>query len=787
MKKYFIVALASVAALTLASCVKESSSNMTEEKTINNSQELITITARIPEGGFTKVDMNEAAYGGAINLVWHAGDKIIVTDADDETNTQEFTLTDGEGTAEGTFTGKAVTADSYIIVYDSIGDEFEFSEQTQAADATRDHLKYKATLEGVNDYTDFVFSDLGAAALGGTFNSSSVLRVRANLGNLYPADVNAVILKADEAIFAGSYELKVNIATPGEDEGEMDFITVYATMPDEDIVIPDGTGLVAQFQMSDKSYDKYTVYRELGVGVIESGKVNSFNIDCGDNFTEFANKSDDEIGTAANPYLVGDQHQMAAMYNEMEDGKTKYFVLIDDIDMTGVEWQSLNHVEGSDADHVFNKCINFDGKNHTISNLTVGTTAGYPSFAGVAYGVYKDVTFENATIDGGSNVIGVFAGYIGTTSSKNDVPYERTATVSGITVKNSTVTGAAAKKDRCAGGLAGIVNHSDCTIDNCHVLGTTVSQTPTGTYNGCNVAGLVGKLLAATSVTNCTAKADLYNNGSYYTAGFIGQIGSAVEISDCAFLGGTITGTRSNVNSPVAGFVGYIPNIAVSIKDCFVTGAIVDAPNCGRSAGFVGQVGNGSTITSCYVENSSVSGGLNSGGFAGVFYNSNLTKSYVTGTTITAHNDKFIASATNGAAAAGFVAYPQNSTVTDCYVSSTVNVVGGDYDYVGGFYGVLLGGITTSQCYEAANVTGTKSHVGAFIGGIDTLPTSVTKCVAWDVALSFWGDSSLDAGAIAEKVYDNYCGTSGTISSQAQTLGWDETVWDLNGSVPVLK
>ncbi|MBP5483985.1 MAG: hypothetical protein J6X99_07000 [Bacteroidales bacterium] len=782
MKKYFIVALASVAALALASCVKESSSNMNEEKTPIDSQELITINARIPEGGFTKVDLAEAAYAGAINLTWHEGDKIIVTDADDETNTQEFTLTGGAGTTEGTFTGKVVTADTYIIVYDSIGDEFEFSEQTQAADASTDHLKYKAVLTGVNDYTDFEFSDTWAASAGGTFTSSSVLRVRANLGNLDPADVNAVILKADDNIFAGGKELKINIATPGEDTGEMDFITVYATLPEGDQAITAGTYLVAQFQMSDKAYDKYTVFRELGAGTITGGKVNSFNIDCGENFTKFANKSSDEIGTAANPYLVGDQHQMAEMYYEMKDGATVYFVLVDDIDMTGVDWIPLNY-SGS-----YTKAINFDGKGYWVSNLTVDTNAperedpedptseinkdhGYPSFAGVANGTYKDVTFDKASIIGGSNNTGVFAGYIGTT--------DISATCTGITISNSTLTATATAKTRCAGLFGGKIANDDCVVTDCHVVGTNSIEQTTTEFNGCSVGGFVGEVPNAATITGCTAKADITNAGSYYTGGFIGQIGATVpvRISHCAFLGGTITaGRNAAANSPVGGFIGRIANnaaeTAVEITGCYVDGAVISATQSGRVGGFVGEFGRYNRIISSNVKNTTVDAAQHLAGFGGCFYG--IAEECYVESTVSVN-----ARSTNNG---GFGGYFENASATNCYSSATVN--GNANANTGGFIGNLRGNSYVSYCYENGVVNGTGDAKGAFAGLISVKPASVTKNIAWNSDLSFIGTDSAESGDV---IVDNYCGTSGTISSQAQTLGWDDTVWDLTGSVPVLK
>ncbi len=771
MKKYLI---ASIALLAVVSCAKEA------QAPVQNVEggKLITISATIPTDGITKVDLAEdGGYTGGLKLTWAAGDKITVTETGNPANSQEFTLSAGEGTAAGIFTGpELAAATSYKIVYNGFGSSFDYTEQTQATDGSTDHLKYGATLSGVSSYEDFEFSETWATSKGGTFASTSVLRLRMDIPmNL--EDVQAVYIKSDPLTVFGA--IKVNITTPADEE-ESDILTVYASLPfSTDITIPAGTGLVVQFQMSDKDYDKYTAYRTLSAMKLKSGKVNSLALDFNtdQNITLYANKVLDDIGTSSNPYLIGDQHQMALMASEMVSGSTIYFKIVDDIDMTGVDWIPLNYASP------YEKGINFDGGDHIISNLTVDTSHmdgsdevahGYPSFAGVAYGVYKNVTFDKAVIDAGSNNTGVFAGYIGTGTG------EIYADCRGITISNSSVTATAATKERNAGGFAGLVGNASSYIKDCHVTGnTTISQTQTTAYNGCNAGGFIGNIKFAATIEDCTASANLSNKNSYYTGGFAGQINDAATISNCAFLGGTLTAERSNDNSPVAGFVGYVPNVAATITDCYVTGAIINASVCGRSAGFAGQIGNGSTLTSCYVENSSVSAGLNSGGFAGVFYNSSVNKCYVTGTTVTANANQ----------TAGFIAYPQNSTVTNCFVASSVTVTGGTYSDVGGFYGRLNNGVSTSQCYEAATVSGTSESTGAFIGNVQAVPTSITKCVAWDASLLFWANkkSGLEDEDINAVITGNYIGTSGSISAQATTLGWDTSIWDLSGDVPVLK
>ena len=850
MKKYFIASLASVAAISiLASCVKETPANESEKPA---GGELITITATIPDGGLTKVDMAEESYGGSINLVWHEGDKIIVTDAADATNKQEFTLSDGAGTASGTFTGLSLAeATSYNISYDAIGDNFSYAVQTQAADASTAHLKYAATISGVSDYTAFEFSDAWATKYGGTFASSSVLRVRAKLGALNPKDVNAVILKSDAAIFAGNKELKVIIGTPGTDEGELGFITVYATLPAADQAIEAGTELIAQFQMSDKAYDKYTVYRKLGAGTISAGKVNTFNIDCGNNFEKFAGKDDD--GTEEHPFLIGDQHQMDSIRTVLKHGVTTYFKMVDDVDMTGVDWVQLNYSEADSYDYG----IDFDGDNHTISNLSASyVTEKYVSFIGVLYGTIKDVTFDKATVTGGSQKCGVVAGYVGTGTK---IGY-----CSGVSVTNSTISGS-----DFIGAFAGQVAAAG-TIDDCHVSNCTVNQNCTDSGGQKSTGGFIGFCKAAATITNCTVQATINSltPGKSGVGGFIGKTETTpATFTDNAVLSGTtitaagnwiggfagytqIGGVFTNCTTAASvsvsstgqfagGFVGYSGN--ATYTNCGATGTVVAPVNVG---GFVGSTDAGSFINSYYggssVEATNTSGNNMVGGFCGVIGNTgpSFDGCYVysaSGVTVTGHSQRV----------GGF--FGQNSkngttnqcTTTKCYVKNvTVNggkntggfvgvqysniskswvedcTVNGGEDNNGGFSGFISGCNLEDSYSKSTTVAGGTHNVIGGLVGITNKGININRCYS-NASVTGTGTSiggligSLVSGATADKCIswnstlplagaeggtstNNYVKSeteTGTVSSHAQETdrSWSSTVWDFSTDLPTLK
>ena len=67
--------------------------------------------------------------------------------------------------------------------------------------------------------------------------------------------------------------------------------------------------------------------------------------------------------------------------------------------------------------------------------------------------------------------------------------------------------------------------------------------------------------------------------------------------------------------------------------------------------------------------------------------------------------------------------------------------------------------------------------------GDDPAPTiSVSGFVAWntDNKAFCWPEGIVP-------VTGNYYGNSGTVSSQAETLGWSTDIWDLSGELPRLK
>ena len=174
-------------------------------------------------------------------------------------------------------------------------------------------------------------------------------------------------------------------------------------------------------------------------------------------------------------------------------GKT--VTLMDNIDMTGIDWIPVGQTGGYAALTYFRGT--FDGNGKTISNLTVthweeGTNDGknYASglfgFIDAAGATVKDLTMDNANVTG-SHWTGAIVGYL-------------SGEISGCTVKNSSVVctnkNSEANGDK-AGLITGYINGTQGTVTNC-----TGSN---GTVQAYRDAGQLVGAAKSTQVSGCTA------------------------------------------------------------------------------------------------------------------------------------------------------------------------------------------------------------------------------------------------------------------------------------------
>lgn len=579
--QYIIALFAGMAAL---SCVKETGRDLPAPQ---EATDLITIKAVLPESD-TKADPFVGLSWG-----WQAGDKLAVTGAED---TQIYTINEGFTPKYAEFTGRPVAGDSFTIQYPDNAAGADWSVQTQKGNGGYAHLKYVATLSDVDDYLSFSFSPEWAETHGGSLRQTGVLKVVMALPDTVTA-VKGVSISAEDAIFfKGNSDAKVNKLDLTVEEGTPDsghgFIAWFTTSWNE-VTVAEGTVLTVSVKTAGATITKEVTFtRE---SVLMAGAVNVFNVD-NTSWKEPSHYASGN-GSQEQPWVIMNAAQMKFMADDMASGETRYFKLGDDIDLGGIDWTPLNN-SGN-----FDKFLNFDGCGYTVSNLTVGESA-YASFAGVLYGTIKNVTFSAAKVEAGANVAGVVAGYVGT--KDNLAP----CVVSGVTVKNSTVSGSVNN----VGGFVGVSEGPGALFENCTIEGGTVAPTANVRY----VGGFVANINQVAIMRNCKVKdVTIDAAGSNRVAGFAGQAGrfEGSEITRCVVENVTLAAGQNS-----AGFVGvdYAPNI----NQCAVVGGVIVANNT-QVAGFAaypeGNAAIKAQITDCY-STMKVEGGEKAhiGGFLGI-------------------------------------------------------------------------------------------------------------------------------------------------------------------------
>ena len=638
---------------------------------------LVTISASIPDGPATRVAAAAAETGLAWK--WEERDQITVVGV----NSSVFDIEDGFTAHQADFTGKPVAGTSFSILYPgsySSVVELEaasWTGQVQTGNGSMDHLAYCALLSGVDAFETFEFSDAWATEHKGVFKQSGVLKFAITL----PEGVTApesVAIRADEPVFyadnagtkATSLSLDLKEVTLGEDH----VLTAWMTLPWQEVKVPAGTVLIVTVVADGGNHWQRSVTLSAEASLLP-GKVNTIVLDA-TGWTGSGHYAGGE-GTAESPWLIADAASLRAVRGDLVSGETKYFKMIQDVDISGAEWAPLNN-EGS-----FDKFIDFDGNGKTIRGLTITEPVAYASFAGVLYGTLKNVTFAGADIDAGSNKAGIVAGYLGT--GKNLTP----CSLTGVTVKDSKIVGA-----NYLGGVIGQVAIVT-TVSDCHILNSTVTTSVN------NVGGFVG-------VPDC----------------------ADAKFEDCSAEGVTVVTTAAVQYA--GGFVGNI-NKLTSFERCLVKDAVIDAPSTKRVGGFVGQAGRyAGVITGCVVENATITAGQNSGGFVGVDYFPDINKCAVIGGKITANS-----SHVGGFAGYPEGNTTLSCKIADSY--STMEVVGGDQTEIGGFIGIAKGLIVVECCYSAGPVSGTHENTGIFAGRIDVNTAGVSSCIGWSATLPFAG------------------------------------------------
>ena len=330
---------------------------------------------------------------------------------------------------------------------------------------------------------------------------------------------------------------------------------------------------------------------------------------------------DEETAAAPEKFVitsVSDLQTFADAVNEGDyDGKTDAVVTLDaDLDLAGIAWIPMG-----DTSHDF--AGTFDGRGHTISNLTIGTadapiTGELAGLFGVVEGTVKNLFLDEVSVN--ANV-----GYY-------------------------------------VGGLAA---YAVGPIENCHITKLDMDAVASG------VGGLIGYATSGNSIYGCSVSGEIaVKSGCQGVGGFIGSMGKNAQIT---YSGATVAVTAPKDRSTNAGgFIGRgngERDARAIVKNCYSKGAVTGGAYAG---GFTGSMA-GMDIQNCYATGNVTDAFVGMTSFAGT----NSVAPYLDGV---ARNCYATGTATAGTAAFLNETATARSEVVNCYYVDTNTAVATDYE-----------------------------------------------------------------------------------------------------------
>lgn len=289
---------------------------------------------------------------------------------------------------------------------------------------------------------------------------------------------------------------------------------------------------------------------------------------------------------SAGNWVVSSAYDLAYIGENIKALSKASFVMNADVDMSVIkEFTPI----GSTADAFSGK---FDGKGHTVSNLTINGTAKTALFGTLSDAEIKNIKIANAKVASEGGYAAVLAGQA---TGKT--------VISGINVENSAVK----VNDNYASVIVASVDNaddvkiSDVTVKNCSVK------------SNANYAGAVaGRVTDNTTVTNADVEG-FKASGSNYISGAVGlaQGEKAIALNDIKVKSSDISGV-----SEVSGIASGIGR-GTALRNAGVTGSKIYTVGEGSAftAGGISAV-YGSAMENVSVENTKISAGA-AGGVVG--------------------------------------------------------------------------------------------------------------------------------------------------------------------------
>lgn len=670
--------------------------------------------------------------GGPLSVYnWQAADKIRVGDS-------VFSLKSGAGSKTGTFQGEAVADSYFTITYPAAISSIDsylsrsFSGQVQDSNGSTAHLPNTVFIEDVTTYTDVTLGKEWVESKGGTIRSNGVVA----FDLAFPAGAGAI-----ESIMLESAGIRFPVDNAGEAMADNLTLTLnnvnaasgpvkaWMAVAEKSVVIPEGS----QLKVTVTGETSYTVMLpgpiEIGGGILTEIKVSDASA-----WEEISVVRGS--GTEESPFILKTAEDVAHMGELMESGKTVWFELGADIDMSSiVNWTPLNLA------NPYDKAVHFDGKDHIISNFNVADK-GYTSFFGVLNGVCQNVKFKDCTskhtLAESAGAIGIVAGYAG---ANNDLAR---ATVINVTASNCTVSTSAAPESYFpVGGLFGAMVST--TAENCSFDGTVMNEALATGSNGnrCSTGGIAGRVNAGCSLVGCSVSGTVTSTKCRYTGGIVGWVSPSEDINIIR------CGNSAKVTGGLdraGGIVGHYQQ--GTMESCMNYGEI-SCGLVGTESGAGGLVGYSGPVTiKKGINGGAVSGtGRYVGGIFGCAEMMSTVEICYSNAEVTA-GGRYVGGIVGGMKSA------DGGAIRNCFSSGKVTSTG-DQE-AGGIVGSIMQKTTVSCCFSSAEVAARRvagGIVGRACNGAWTYTgqygNTVEKCIAWNpsVKATTTGDVNSTGGS----------------------------------------
>lgn len=269
-------------------------------------------------------------------------------------------------------------------------------------------------------------------------------------------------------------------------------------------------------------------------------------------------------GTVTDPWVIStvdDLQKLAETVNDGESYSGKYFIQDTDLDLMGITWEPIGYTDGG---YYFSG--HYDGKNHSISNVT---------------------STGKVDVDGQATV-GIFGCII-------------EGSVSNLHVKNANFSVNGEGGYSLAGGIAGITFDSDIT--NCSVENSSLKGEKTLVANNACVGGITGYSVHGI-FQNCAS----VNNkiiSQTYAGGIVGEIDDSISnnegasaFTNCYVAEGNISAFADDVQdySIAGGFIGRVTEDNPTLENCYVYDTLTSIADTKASFKKTGII-----VGSCYM------------------------------------------------------------------------------------------------------------------------------------------------------------------------------------------